>query len=45
MMMIWVARSAMASRKLSFADSPSPRMLTAASSPITASPPITSPGE
>ncbi len=45
MMMTWVARSSTARMKLSFADSPIPRMLSAASPMITAIPPITSPGE
>ncbi len=44
MITIWVIRSAIARKKFSFADSPIPRMLSHASSAITISPPITSPG-
>ena len=46
MMMITtcVARSATARKKFSFADSPIPRMFSAASATITISPPMMSPG-
>ena len=41
---IWVKRSSIARPMFSFADSPSPRMLTAASRAMMTTPPITSPG-
>ena len=44
MISTWVARSSTARMKLSFADSPIPRMFSAASPMITTIPPITSPG-